>query len=108
MIKSELVQLAEKNPHLHRTVLEKIVNAVLDQIESALAQRNRVEVRGFGVFSPSPSSPGVKPRPLFSQLFTAFALTRVRSSDFCFGCSLADEVGSPRAHVGHCCSIRIP
>jgi integration host factor subunit beta len=50
MIKSELVQrLAEKNLHLHRADLEKVVNAILDQIESALAQRHRVELRGFGV-----------------------------------------------------------
>jgi integration host factor subunit beta len=48
MIKSELVQrLADKNLHLHRADLEKVVNAILNQIESALAQRHRVELRGF-------------------------------------------------------------
>ena len=52
MIKSELVQrVAEKNLHLHRADLEKVVNAILVQIESALAQRHRVELRGFGVLS---------------------------------------------------------
>jgi hypothetical protein len=45
MIKSELVQrVAEKNLHLHRADLEKVVNAILDRIASALTQRDRVEL----------------------------------------------------------------
>jgi integration host factor subunit beta len=52
MIKSELVQrLAEKNLHLHKADIQKIVDAIFDRIELALAQRNRVELRGFGAFS---------------------------------------------------------
>jgi integration host factor subunit beta len=52
MIKSELIQrVADKNLHLHKTEVEKIVNAIFDQIELALAQGGRVELRGFGVFS---------------------------------------------------------
>ena len=52
MIKSELVQrLAEKNPHLYQRDIEKIVNAILDEVTNALADGNRVELRGFGAFS---------------------------------------------------------
>lgn len=52
MIKSELVQrLTEKNPHLYQRDVEKIVNAILDEVTSALTSGNRVELRGFGAFS---------------------------------------------------------
>ena len=52
MIKSELVQrIANRNPHLYLRDVEKIVNAILDEITSALARGDRVELRGFGAFS---------------------------------------------------------
>ncbi|WP_036257182.1 integration host factor subunit beta [Methylocapsa aurea] len=52
MIKSELVQrIADRNPHLYLRDVEKIVNAILDQITAALARGDRVELRGFGAFS---------------------------------------------------------
>jgi integration host factor subunit beta len=59
MIKSELVQhILANHPHLHRmrTHLyprdaERIVNTILDEIVAALARGDRVELRGFGVFS---------------------------------------------------------
>ncbi|MBL8905488.1 MAG: integration host factor subunit beta [Rhizobiales bacterium] len=52
MIKSELVdQIAEKNPHLYHRDVERIVNAVLDEIVRAMSEGDRVELRGFGAFS---------------------------------------------------------
>ena len=52
MIKSELVQkIAEENPHLYSRDIEKIVNAILGTISNALAQGDRVELRGFGTFA---------------------------------------------------------
>ena len=52
MIKSELVQrIANRNPHLYLRDVEKIVNAILDEITSALSHGDRVELRGFGAFS---------------------------------------------------------
>jgi integration host factor subunit beta len=65
MIKSELVQrLAERNPHLYQRDVEHIVNAVLDEIGSALERGDRVELRGFGAFSVKnrPSRTGRNPR----------------------------------------------
>ena len=51
MLKSELIErIAEQNPHLYQRDVEKIVNAILDTITTALAQGDRVELRGFGVF----------------------------------------------------------
>jgi integration host factor subunit beta len=52
MIRSELIQkIADENPHLYQRDVEKIVNTVFDQITNALAEGNRVELRGFGAFS---------------------------------------------------------
>lgn len=58
MIKSELVSLiASQNPHLHRGSVERIVDAVLEDIAEALAQGGRAELRRFGTFSVRKRSP---------------------------------------------------
>jgi integration host factor subunit beta len=52
VLKSELAQrLTATNPHLFQRDLENIVDAILGQIVDALARGDRVELRGFGVFS---------------------------------------------------------
>lgn len=52
MTKSELIQrLAEANPHLYLRDVERIVTTIFDEITSALADGDRVELRGFGAFS---------------------------------------------------------
>ena len=52
MIKSELVlKVAEHNPHLYQRDVENIVNAIFNEITTALAGGDRVELRGFGAFS---------------------------------------------------------
>jgi len=52
MTKSELIQqLAENNPHLYQRDVERMVTAVFDEIGTALARGDRVELRGFGAFS---------------------------------------------------------
>ncbi|WP_280101288.1 integration host factor subunit beta [Bartonella rattimassiliensis] len=52
MVKSELVQIiARRNPHLFQRDVENIVNAIFEEISTALANGNRVELRGFGAFS---------------------------------------------------------
>ena len=52
MIKSELItRLVEVNPHLYQSDIERIVNTIFNEITNALAQGNRVELRGFGAFS---------------------------------------------------------
>jgi integration host factor subunit beta len=52
MMKSELVKrIASQNPHLFERDIEKIVNAILDEMIEALRRGDRVELRGFGMFS---------------------------------------------------------
>jgi integration host factor subunit beta len=52
MIKSELIQkIADANPHLYQSDVERIVSTIFDEITAALARNERVELRGFGAFS---------------------------------------------------------
>tara|TARA_R110002020_G_scaffold283123_1_gene498837 strand:- start:309 stop:593 length:285 start_codon:yes stop_codon:yes gene_type:complete len=52
MIRSELIQkIADDNPHLYQRDVERIVNTIFDEITSAIAAGDRVELRGFGAFS---------------------------------------------------------
>jgi integration host factor subunit beta len=52
MIKSDLVwRLKHQNPHLLSRDVEKIVDAIFDEIIASLAHGRRVELRGFGTFS---------------------------------------------------------
>jgi integration host factor subunit beta len=52
MIKSELIlRIAAQNPHLYNRDLEKVVNSIFGEIEAALVRRDRVELRGIGVFT---------------------------------------------------------
>jgi integration host factor subunit beta len=52
MTKSELIaRLAADNPHLYQRDVERIVSTIFDEITGALAQGDRVELRGFGAFS---------------------------------------------------------
>ena len=52
MTKSDLIlRLTDKYPHLLQRDIERIVNAMFDEISHALARGNRVELRGFGAFS---------------------------------------------------------
>src|SRR3954452_16722061 len=52
MLRSELIlKIAEQNPHLYQRDAEAVVDAILDTITAALACGDRVELRGFGVFT---------------------------------------------------------
>jgi integration host factor subunit beta len=65
MLKSELVhRVADKHTQLYQRDIEKIVNAILDEITSAMAQGDRVELRGFGTFASKirPARVGRNPR----------------------------------------------
>ena len=56
--------IANRNPHLFLRDVENIVNAIFEEITDALAQGNRVELRGFGAFSVKnrPARTGRNPR----------------------------------------------
>lgn len=52
MIRSELIRLiASENPHLTAQQAERLVGCIFETITDAMAHGNRVELRGFGVFS---------------------------------------------------------
>lgn len=52
MTKSELIlRIGQLNPHLYHRDVERIVTAIFDEITTALARGDRVELRGFGAFS---------------------------------------------------------
>ena len=52
MIKSQLtLNVAGQFFHLPHRVVEKAANVVLDEIVTAMARKDRVELRGFGAFS---------------------------------------------------------
>jgi integration host factor subunit beta len=52
VIKSRLVlKIADRFLHIRNRVVERAVNVVLDEIVTAMARKDRVELRGFGAFS---------------------------------------------------------
>jgi len=52
MIKSQLTKrISEASPHLYHQDIERIVDAILQEIAGAMSRGERVEIRGFGAFS---------------------------------------------------------
>ena len=52
IVKSKLLeQLSDNYPNFLKKDLEKFTNIILDEIKRALRRGDRVELRGFGVFS---------------------------------------------------------
>lgn len=53
MLKSELIEKLEiENPHLSPIEVERVVAIVFESIAQTLEKGARVELRGFGTFSP--------------------------------------------------------
>jgi integration host factor subunit beta len=58
MLKSELIKrISSQNPHLFERDIEKVVDAIFDQIVEALRCGDRVEVRGSGPFQLGSAQP---------------------------------------------------
>ena len=52
MIRSELIErVAELHPHLRCSDVERVVETIFTSIGDALTRGDRVEIRGFGIFS---------------------------------------------------------
>ena len=52
IVKSKLLnQLKKSYPNFLKKDLEKVLSVVLDEIKQALRRGDRVELRGFGIFS---------------------------------------------------------
>jgi len=64
MIRSELIQkIADENPHLFQRDVDRIVSTIFDEITEAMANGNRVELRGFGAFSVKRRDPRIGRNP---------------------------------------------
>ena len=64
MTRSELIErIAAKMPNLTLKDIENIVNVVFNKLTSALADGDRVEIRGFGAFSVRTRNPRVAINP---------------------------------------------
>ena len=64
MTRSELIEsIAKKNPNLLLSEIEKIVSVIFSSMTGALARGDRVEFRGFGVFSIHQRAPRIAQNP---------------------------------------------
>lgn len=64
MTRAELfTRLAREHPYLERTQIELAVRYIFEGITDALARGERVELRGFGTFSPRKSRARVARNP---------------------------------------------
>lgn len=64
MTRSELIEkIAAKMPNLTVKDVENIVSVVFEKLTSALANGDRVEIRGFGAFSVRTRKPRVAINP---------------------------------------------
>ncbi len=71
MLRSELIaRLAAEYSHLKHDDLEKIVAVILDEISEALANGDRVELRGFGAFSVRERKPRIGRNPRTGEKVT--------------------------------------
>ena len=64
MTRSELIEnIAKKNPNLLLSEIEHIVSVIFSSMTAALAKGDRVEFRGFGVFSIHKRAPRIAQNP---------------------------------------------
>lgn len=63
MIKQDLIQRVVDRTGLPRTKAEAAVDAIFDSMKKALAASDRIELRGFGVFTVKPRKTGVGRNP---------------------------------------------
>lgn len=63
MIKQDLIQRVVDRTGLPRTKAEASVDAIFEAMKKALASGDRIELRGFGVFTVKPRKTGVGRNP---------------------------------------------
>jgi integration host factor subunit beta len=64
IVKSKLLkQLSENYPNFLKKDLEKFTNIILTEIKRALKRGDRVELRGFGVFSTNIQKASIRRNP---------------------------------------------
>ncbi len=63
MIKQDLIQRVVERTGLPRTKAESAVDAIFEAMKGALGDSDRIELRGFGVFTVKPRKTGVGRNP---------------------------------------------
>ena len=63
MIKQDLIQRIVERTGLSRSKAEAAIDAVFSTMKNALAEGDRIELRGFGVFIVKPRKTGVGRNP---------------------------------------------
>ncbi len=63
MIKQDLIQSVVERTGLPRTKAESAVDAIFAAMKDSLASGDRIELRGFGVFTVKPRKTGVGRNP---------------------------------------------
>ncbi len=63
MIKQDLIQRIVERTGLPRTRAESAIDAVFNAMKKTLAEGERIELRGFGVFTVKPRKTGVGRNP---------------------------------------------
>ena len=63
MIKQDLIQRVVERTGLPRIKAESAVDAVFEAMKGALTKSDRIELRGFGVFTVKPRKTGVGRNP---------------------------------------------
>ena len=64
IVKSKLLkQLSENYPNFLKKDLEKFTNIILNEIKRTLKRGDRVELRGFGVFSTNKQKASIRRNP---------------------------------------------
>jgi DNA-binding protein HU-beta len=63
LIKQDLIQRVVERTGLPRTKAEAAVDSIFEAMKSALGEGDRIELRGFGVFTVKPRKTGVGRNP---------------------------------------------
>ncbi len=63
MIKQDLIQRIFERTGLPRTKAEAAVDAIFDAMKRSLIEGDRIELRGFGVFTVKPRKTGIGRNP---------------------------------------------
>jgi DNA-binding protein HU-beta len=67
MVKADLVEIVAREARITKVSAESAVNAIIGALKNALAQGERIELRGFGVFEVRPRKRGIGRNPRTGQ-----------------------------------------
>lgn len=96
MTRSELISaLTKRQPHLYPSDVEQAVNCILEQMTTTILKGERIEIRGFGVFSMHHIAPRIGRNP---KTGVAVSLPAKRAIHFKPGKQMRDRVDASRVH----------